>query len=136
MDKTQIKDLLIQIKVFYPRFELVERDGGSYMVSTKVVDSWFDRLGFMDYDRALQILDSYMTGEQGGRVPTFSLWASGGKVHQAAVRCTATFDRRNGCLSWRPDAKGDAYEIPLTWDGQRGAWTDSDGRLWAVPGEE
>lgn len=135
MNREEVGQLLIQIKVFYSRFESVEKEGGTFRVSPATIDSWYTRLGYMNYTKAIQILDRYMESDQGNRVPNINLWLNGGKVQQEAVKCTATLERRRGVIRWEPES-GKVFEIPVTYNQQYDCWEDEDGRLWAMAGEE
>lgn len=134
MDKQEIKQLLIQIKVFFPRFEAVEKDGNRYGVMTQTVDAWHRQIGWMDYDRALQILDQYMSSENGSKTPNVSLWIRGGKIQQASIRCTGSLDLRHGVIRWEPE-RGEVYERKIVRE-NAGTFEDEDGYMWAKPGGE
>ena len=129
MTKQEVKDLLIQIKVFYPRFESVEKDGARYGVMTATVDSWYNRLGYMEYAEAIRILNSYMETDDGRKTPNIQLWLNGGKK-QEPVWHNATF--KNGMITWQPEKNGVVYEIRAEWNGKRQCIEDEDGRLWAT----
>lgn len=135
MDKLEIKQLLIQIKVFYSRFDAVEKDGNRYGVMSQTVDAWHRQIGWMDYGRALQILDDYVQSENGGKTPTAALWARNGKAKEASVWCNASLDQLHGVIRWQPEKDGEVYERKLV--GLRsGCYEDEDGCLWAFPGGE
>lgn len=134
MDKQQIKDLLIQVKVFYPRFEAVEKDGGRYMVMTQTIDSWYRSVGWMEYDQALRILDSYMQSENGSKTPNAALWISGGKKQTSSGRCTASLDRRHGVIRWEPE-HGEVFERKVVSETQT-TIEDEEGYLWFWPEQE
>lgn len=123
MDKQQIKDLLIQIKVFYPRFEAVEKDGNKYGVLTQTIDSWYRQLGYMEYERALEILDSYLKSENGSKTPNAALWIRGGRAEAANVWHSAWLDERHGVIVWEPE-KGKKEELTFVYDQVRQCWTD------------
>lgn len=135
MTNLEIKKLLIQIKVFYSRFDAVEKTDGGYAVSTQVIDAWHRQIGWMDYDRALKILDDYMQSENGSKTPTAALWVRNGKVKQASVWCTAYFDQLRGVIKWKPEQNGEVFERKVK-SIKAGAIEDEDGYLWAVPGGE
>lgn len=134
MDKQEIANLLMQIKVFYPRFEIVEHDGDQFRIRPAVIDAWYKRLGYMELEQATKILDQHLSGENGGRIPTINLWLSGGKQLQN-VRSTASLERQRGVIRWEPEPDK-VFEFRASFNQQRGAWEDEDGRLWAFPGEE
>lgn len=130
MTKQEIADLLKQVKMFYPRFESVEKSPTGYQINPDIINGWFGRIGWMDFDKALRILDSYMRGENGGKVPGLQLWMNSGKMAQDAAKTTMTFDRKRSLVIWEPEGrKGKTYEIPVTWTGT--AYEDSEGRLYA-----
>lgn len=135
MDKAQIKQLLIQIKIFYPRFDGVEKDGNRYGVMSQTIDAWHRQLGWMDYNRALEILDNYIRSESGGKTPNAALWVRNGKVKQASGWCTAYFDQLRGVIKWQPEQNGEVFERKVK-SIKAGAIEDEDGYLWAVPGGE
>lgn len=137
MTKEEIRNVLAQIKIMYPRFESVEKEGGQFKILPAVIDAWFKRLGWMDADRALAILDRHMESEEGNKTPTLSLWLRNGKAQsRAADGSSASLDRQHGVIRWQPEPEGDVFEIPVSWSNQHGAWEDYEGRLWAMPGEE
>ncbi len=137
MDRQEIKDLLMQVKVCYPRFESVEKTNGEFVVNPVVVDSWYRRLGYMDYTQALKILDTYMTSENGTRIPSMNLWVTGGKVQQRSVRCTAVFDRKKGAILWWPEEGNDTpIERPVFLNPESLCWEDEDGYCWSFAEDE
>lgn len=132
MTKDEIGKLLAQIKIMYPRFDNVDRTEDGFDIHPAVIDSWFQRLGWMEYDRAIRILDTYMESENGNRVPTIALWMNNGKaMRRGSGDITATFDRRTGKILWQPDENGRVYERNATWNSQKGCYEDDDGYLWA-----
>ena len=133
MTKQEIRDLLIQIKVFYPRFDSVEKDGGRFGVMSATVDSWFERLGWMEYEHALQILNSYMETDDGRKTPNIQLWMNGGKKSGSTWH-NAVFQR--GVIRWQPEKDGEVYEIRAEWNEKKGCYEDEEGRLWATAGGE
>lgn len=132
MDKQEIKNLLTQIKVFYPRFDAVEKSGSGFMVMAQTVDSWHRVIGWMDYDRAIQILDSYMESEQGNKTPNINLWKRGGKLQQKAAWHSARLDHHRGLVIWQPEG-GPVFEKKADYSPRLGAWVDEDDYLWATP---
>ena len=135
MDKQEIKQLLTQIKVFYPRFDAVEKDGGSYMIMAQTVDSWHRVIGWMDYDRAVGILDRYMESDQGAKTPTVSLWKHGGKTDQKQAWHSAWFDQRNGAVVWQPE-DGPKYELKASCNRHGDIIDEEFGYIWGTPGGE
>ena len=133
MDKSEIQKLLCQIKIFYPRFDAVEKTDGQFKIPNPITESWFGRLGFMEYDRAIEILDNYLADENGARVPTIALWIRNGKKESKAWH-SARLDQRNGLIIWRPEG-GPEFELKANFNVQQGCWEDEDGRLWATAGE-
>lgn len=134
MSKDEIKMLLKQIKIMYPRFESVVKEGMTYAISPEVTEAWWNRIGWMDYDRAITILDRYMESEAGSRVPTIALWMNNGKAQQRAENyVSAFFDRRRGICVWTPEPDGPSYERPLNFNTRVGCYEDADGYLWIVP---
>lgn len=134
MERQEIMELLKQIKIFYPRFDAVEKVEGGFRLNPDVIDSWYKRLGYMSRERAFQILNRYMESEDGQKTPHISLWINGGKQDMRTARCTAVFDRQRGIAIWTPDEGLPAEEVPLSWNYRRGAYEDAEGRLWAFPG--
>lgn len=134
MDKCEIKDLLVQIKLFFPRFAAVENDQktNQYMIREAVVDGWYDRIGWMEKARALAILNDYM--EQGEtKAPGISLWMNSGKTIKSKVWNSAILDRRHNVIRWQPEG-GEVYELKIRgYNEKSNTWEDEDGRLWAVP---
>ena len=135
MDKNEIKQLLIQIKVFYSRFEAVEKDGGRFGVMSQTIDAWHRQIGWMEYDQAIKILDDYASSENGSKTPGVSLWAHGGKIRQSAAWSDAFLDQLHGVIRWKPEKDGDVFERKVV--GVRaGCYEDEDGYLWTVPGRD
>lgn len=151
MDKREIKELLVQIKICFPRFAAVEIDQNSnqYAIRQMVADSWHDRIGWMEKERALAILDDYMeSGET--KVPGISLWMHSGKTIKSNVWHSAVLDRRHNVIRWQPEGSDKVFELhvkhPMKVIGfddskpkkpilkpDESIWEDEDGRLWAVP---
>lgn len=135
MDKQEIKQLLMEIKVVYPRFESVEKDGAQFMVNSKVVESWHRLIGWMDYDKAIEILDKYMESDQGAKTPTVNLWKHGGKVQEKQAWHSSWFDSRNGVVVWQPE-DGPKYELKASYN-KRGDLVDEEfDYVWGTPGDE
>lgn len=135
MTKTDIKDLLIQIKMFYPRFDSVEKFDGRLAVGQMVIDAWHKHIGWMDYDRAVQILERHMESEEGSRTPSISLWMRNGKAQARAIGYESAYlDKRTGMIVWTPE-DGPTFEVPASWNETLGCYEDNEGRLWAEPGE-
>lgn len=135
MSDEEIKRLLTQIKVFYPRFDAVEKDGNRYGIMKETVTAWHRVIGWMDLDQALKILDDYMASEQGGRTPNINLWSRGGKMQAKAAWHSARLDRQRGLIIWQPEG-GPVFEKKTTYNTRLGAWEDDDGYLWGEPGGE
>ena len=131
MSKDEIAELLIQIKTIYPRFEGAVREGDGFHANWSVADSWYRMIGYMTKDRAQKILKAHMQSDDGDKVPNLSLFLRNGSDQPPDVRCTMTLDRRNSCIVWKPDPKGETYEIPVRWNGWE--WEDKEGRLYATP---
>ena len=133
MDKREIKELLVQVKIFYPRFSAVDQEDGQFMIKQSVVDSWFERIGWMEKVRAIAILDTYM--EQGEtKAPGISLWMHSGKTSKSNVWHNATLDLRHGVIVWQPEG-GEIYERKIVKE-DHGTFEDEDGYLWAFAGGE
>lgn len=136
MSKDEINMLLKQIKIMFPRFDNVEKDGSRFGIIPEVTDSWFQRLGWMEYDRAIQILDRYMESENGSRTPTIALWMNNGKAQRRSDgRITASWDERNQCIRWQPEEEGVVYELKAHWSEAEGCYIDNEGQRWAFAGE-
>ena len=136
MDKREIQELLVQIKIFFPRFSAVEQEEGQFRIKQAVTDSWYDRIGWMEKARATAILDHYMeTGET--RTPGVSLWMQNGKIMQGSnVWHSAYLDRKHGVIVWTPE-NGKPQELPATYNTRRGVWTDTEyGYDWAEVNDE
>lgn len=135
MDKREIRELLVQVKIFFPRFAAVEQEGGQFRISPAVTDSWYDRIGWMEKPRAMAILDDYMeSGET--KVPGISLWMHSGKTDKSTAWHNAILDRRHNVIRWQPEG-GEVYELKIRgYNEQSNTWEDEDGRLWAVPEAE
>lgn len=132
MTREEISNLLKQIKTFYPRFEGVEKEGKFYEPNNIVIDAWYQRLGWMEYERAIKILDRYMESEAGSKVPSIALWMNNGKAQRKSDDyVSATWDARNQCIRWQPDPEGKVYERKASWNSQKGCYEDDDGYLWA-----
>lgn len=133
MDKREIKELLVQVKIFFPRFDAVEKIDGQFRINPAVTDSWYDRIGWMEKSRALAVLDRYMEdGET--KTPGISLWMQQGKTMQGSnVWHSATLDRRHGVIRWQPE-DGLPQELPCSFDTARGVWVDTVYRYdWYIP---
>lgn len=136
MSKDEINMLLKQIKIMYPRFDSVEKDGMKYGIIPEVTDSWFQRIGWMEYDRAIRILDRHMESEEGNRVPTIALWMNNGKaMRRGSGDITATYERKTGKIIWKPEENGHVYERNAIWNSRRGCFEDDDGYDWVFAGE-
>lgn len=132
MDKQQLKQLLIQVKVFFPRFDAVEKDGNKYGVMSQTIDAWYRQIGYLEYDRALEILDQYMASDNGSKTPNISLWVQNGRVQSKAWH-SAILDRRHGVIRWQPE-DGLPQELPCSFDTNRGVWVDTVyGYDWYIP---
>lgn len=132
MDKREIKELLVQIKIFFPRFSAVDQEDGQFRIKQAVADSWYDRIGWMEKARALAILDDYMEkGET--KTPGISLWMHSGKTEKSKAWHNAFLDRRHNVIRWQPEG-GEVYELKIKdYNEKSNTWEDEDGRLWAVP---
>ena len=129
MTREDIVTLLQKIKVFYPRFEAVKVQGDQMLVNGVTVNAWFDAVGYISLDEALQTLDKHMESDQANRIPTIGTFKSFGRPANR-ISCTAVLE--NGRVRWEPE-EGKVYEIPVTWSQYAGAWIDEEGRLWAQP---
>lgn len=133
MTVDDIKKLLKQIKIFYPRFDAVDKTDKGYELNDDVKDAWYKRIGWMDLDRALKILDDYMESEQGSKTPGIALWMNNGRVMKRSENYdTAVFDRQRGIVVWKPDPAGDTFERPVSWSNEEGCYVDQDGYRWAT----
>ena len=135
MDKQEIKELLVRIKVFYPRFEAVEKDESQFRIHNAVIDNWHRSIGFLPLDDAMKILEGYMESEEGKRIPSVNVFLTQGKLRTGSSWCTAFLDRRRNVIRWQPDARTEAANIPVRWSERYGCYEDGEGRLWALPGE-
>lgn len=133
MSKDEINQLLKQIKILYPRFDSVEKDGMKYGIIPEVTEAWHRRIGWMDLDRALKILDRYMESENGSKTPTLALWMNNGRAQARSDDYeTAYLDRRAGAVIWTPEQGGPVYERKVTFNEHNGCWEDEEGYLWAT----
>ena len=128
MNREEIKDFLVEIKSFYPRFALVDHE--DYTVRTQTLDAWFDMIGFKSREECRKILQDHIAGPNGDKVPGISVFA-GGKQRGSGF---STAWRRNNTICWKPEPDADVQTFEAKWDGT--AWIDSEGRLWAAPEEE
>jgi len=127
--REDIKDLLISVKSFYPRFSLVDVDAyDNYVVRSQTLDSWYDMLGYKDLAECKKLLQDYISGPAGDKMPGVSLFT--GRAAGSPIRSTARLE--NGRIRWEPE-QGKVFELPVTWNKQAGAWMDEDSRLWAEP---
>ena len=68
MEMNAIIDLLHAVCANYPTVKRnIERSDGS--ISDYVLDEWKRQIGFLDYDEALERLDTYMASEAGAKPP-------------------------------------------------------------------
>ena len=128
MTREEIKDFLIEIKSFYPRFALVDPD--DYTVRTQTLDAWYDMIGFRDKEDCKRILQDHIAGPNGDKIPGISTFAGGRQG--PTVRSTAWI--RNNTIYWKPEPDADTQAFNAVWDGT--AYKDNEGRLWAAPEEE
>ena len=137
MTKDEIKKLLAQIKIMYPRFDSVEKKDNRFAIMPEVAEVWFQRLGWMEYDRAIKILDRYMESENGSKTPGIALWMGNGKAQARAEGYeSAYFDRKIGAVIWKPESDGPTFERKVTFNEHNGCWEDEEGYLWAFAGED
>lgn len=127
MTREEIKDLLIEIKSFYPRFALVDPE--DYTVRSQTLDAWYDMIGFRDKEDCRAILQNYIAGPNGDKVPGISVFAGGRQ--RTGARGTAWI--RNSTIYWKPEPDAEVQIFSAVWDGT--AYKDKEGRLWAVPEE-
>jgi len=127
MSKDEIKDLLVEIKSFYPRFSLVNQD---YMVYEQTLDAWYSMIGYKTAEDCRKILQDHITGPNGDKAPGISVFA--GESKQSGYKGTAWI--QNGQICWKPEPDAEVQRFNAVWDGN--AWKDSEGRLWASPEEE
>ena len=128
MNREEIKDFLVEIKSFYPRFALVDPE--DYTVRTQTLDAWHDMIGFKSKEECRKMLQDHIAGPNGDKIPGISTFAGGRK--QSGSFATAWI--RNGKLCWKPDPDAEVQTFDARWD--ETAWRDSEGRLWAEPEEE
>ena len=128
--REEIKDLLISVKSFYPRFSLVDVDAyDNYVVRSQTLDSWYEMIGYKSTEECRKLLQDYISGPSGDKMPGVSLFT--GKAAGSQIRSTARLE--NGRIRWEPE-QGTVFELRVTWNKQAGAWMDEDSRLWAEPG--
>lgn len=132
MDKREIQELLVQIKIFFPRFDAVEKTDGQFRINPAVTDSWYDRIGWMEKERAFAILDRYMEDET--KTPGITLWMQNGKTTKGSNAWhSAVLDRKHGVIVWTPEG-GLPQELPATYDTRRECWVDSEYVYdWYIP---
>ena len=124
VSKDEIKDLLVEIKSFYPRFALVDPD---YMVYQQTLDAWYDMIGYKSHDECRKILQEHIAGPSGDKVPGISVFAGGRQKNGSYA--TAWIQNRQVC--WKPEPDAEIQRFDVVWDGN--AWKDTEGRLWAAP---
>lgn len=129
MTREDMMQLLREIRIFYQRFDAVEKVDGEFRVSTTTADAWLREIGYLSLDEAMKILDKHMESDQGNKTPTVNTFKTGGRSAKN-IRCTAVLER--GRIRWEPEPDK-VYELRVTWDSRAGAWRDEDGRLWAEP---
>lgn len=136
MTRSDVKSLLVKIKVFYPRFEAVEKVEGGFRVPEPVIENWHRMIGFLEMKDAETILEHHLGSENGGRVPGVSLFLSGGKSYKANVWSSATLDQINRCIWWKPERNEEARKLDVKWDDARKVYTDLEfGYDWAYAEE-
>lgn len=135
MTDNDIRILLCKIKTFFPRFANVEIEDGQYKIRPSVTASWFDAIGWMEYDRAVEILNDYLQSEDGAKTPNVSLWMNNGKMHRSSVWHNARLDLRHGVIVWQPEGSDETYERKIVHD-YDGTYEDEEGFLWAYAGGE
>lgn len=128
MNREEIKEFLIEIKSFYPRFALVDPD--DYTVRTQTLDAWYDMIGFKSKEDCRKLLQDHIAGPNGDKVPGISTFA--GSRQRSSGSGTAWI--RNGQICWKPEPDAEVQTSSAVWDGT--AWKDNEGRLWAEPGGE
>ena len=134
MNRGEIKEFLILIKTFYPRFQLVEVDEktNGYVVRSQTLDAWYDMAGFKSLDECKQILKDHIAGPEGDKMPGINTFIKHRKSSGDVL--TGTAYRDGAVVVYQPDPGEPAKRILVLWTGS--AWIDSDGQMWAAPDEE
>ena len=136
MTKSEVKDLLVRIKVFFPRFEAVEKTEGGFRVPAPVIDNWHRIIGFLEFEDAEKILERHISSEAGGKVPGISQFLAGGGGNKSNVWSSAIFDRMSSSILWTPEKGEETQKLHVVWNEKRGVYEDTQyGYSWAFPGE-
>lgn len=133
MTREETRELLLYVKMNYPRFEPVTRNGGTYDVADAVVNRWFAEIGWMDLETAKMVLDRYAASENGNKTPTMRLWTAGRRAKED-VRITMTYDAQRDAVVWQPEEGGPKIEIPIVRHYRNGDMEDEAGRVFAFAG--
>jgi len=130
--RDEIKDLLISVKSFYPRFSLVDVNAyDEYVVRSQTLDSWFDMIGYKSKQECQKLLQDYISGPNGDKMPGVSLFT--GKQRSGAI-LTGTAYRKDFEVIYQPDKSEQPKRLRVRWTGS--AWLDVEGRMWAEPDEQ
>jgi len=131
MTREDIKELLINIKSFYPRFSLVDTNSDDeYVVRSQTLDAWYGMIGYKTKEECDSILRDYIAGPNGDKAPSVGLFAAKRKSGDVL---TGTAYRKNYEVIYQPDKGEDPKRLFVIWTGS--AWQDIEGRMWAEPEE-
>lgn len=99
MNRDEIKALMVKIKSFYPRFDLVEKDrDGDLTIRPAIIDNWYEKLGYLDTEDADKILDDYMDSEKGSTTPTIAIFS---RYSKTAKNTPAWISAYSGTMYFR-----------------------------------
>ena len=134
MTREGIKDLLISIKSFYPRFSLVDVDANDdYVVRSQTLDAWYGMLGYKNEAECRKILQDHISGPNGDKMPSVSLFTKSGQG-RSVYQCNAVLEMRGqdyAVIVHRLES-GETLRYKAVRD-KTNTWEDEEGRLWAVP---
>ena len=108
MTRDEVKELIMAVNGYYPRFT----------ASTNIINSWYHKLQYIDFETAMKNLDEYVDQDEVGRVPTIARILKTEKL-QAGV----DYD-----LEYRKTLKLKRYDNET--------FIDQNGLLWAYPQKE
>lgn len=134
MTRDDIKDLLKQIKIFYPRFESVEKVEMEFRINPAVIDAWHREIGYLELKDALKILDEHMESDDGSRSPGIAVFKRARKNKEGGWRCRATLEQYDANTGF---VKHEIEKGHVIYHSVRkvctGTWEDESGQLWAAP---
>lgn len=142
MDRSGITNILMKVSVNYPQFRR-HIDDGHGGISRFAIEEWDRRLGFLDYNEALNRLDNHMDGPNGDKIPkpTDLLKAKGARkddIYHAPISHKYHIEfkewdteRKHG---WVYDQNDYLYMHDAEYDLADGYHYDSMGRICTIEG--